>query len=359
MQMLPRCVVLPEIIVLAAVVSLVACRHSDGRASVVLVSEPYVINKAYESMTGPSSSQRPVRLVEQGTQPQLFWITGVRAEVLDAELNGPASREFFCHSNLMFTDSRRLHHDEFTSSRDGKLVTLIPGRMDLQFPSGFGVPLYSDEPLDNFTMALNLNESSRSRTIRFRTTIDIESDQPAGSVKRLRPLFRRAVYGHEQAVTHAEEHGAHERHSAGEPLGAATYWPVPGSQDQSRTIHWFIGPGHSESRIDVTSQIRLEQETTVHLATAHLHPHAQSVALFDASTNKVIVTIRSRDYATRRGVDEMETWISEPGVPIYPDHQYELITQYDNRTGSPIDAMSILYMYCLDRKFASTHGSKN
>jgi hypothetical protein len=45
------------------------------------------------------------------------------------------------------------------------------------------------------------------------------------------------------------------------------------------------------------------------------------------------------------------------GLPIHRDHDYELVTIYDNPTDHDIDAMAILYLYLLDKSFQESMAS--
>ena len=47
----------------------------------------------------------------------------------------------------------------------------------------------------------------------------------------------------------------------------------------------------------------------------------------------------------------MERWSSVRGVRLKQSHEYELVTTYVNPTDKPIDAMSILYVYALDKRY--------
>ncbi|HET9234870.1 MAG TPA: hypothetical protein VFP10_12085, partial [Candidatus Eisenbacteria bacterium] len=47
----------------------------------------------------------------------------------------------------------------------------------------------------------------------------------------------------------------------------------------------------------------------------------------------------------------MDELSSQAGVPLHRDHQYEIVTRYNNTTQADIDAMSILYIYCRDWTF--------
>src|SRR5262249_21189941 len=115
--------------------------------------------------------------------------------------------------------------------------------------------------------------------------------------------------------------------------------------------HWLIPPGHYESRVPVDAQLELAYDTTAHYVTAHLHPYGKSVSLVDATTGETIFKIESADFTDRLGVNRMDPLLLPQGVEPRTDHRYELVTVYHNPTDHPIDAMSILYVYCLDKKF--------
>ena len=116
-------------------------------------------------------------------------------------------------------------------------------------------------------------------------------------------------------------------------------------------MHWLIPPGRYESHVPVTEQLAVPYDTTAHYATGHLHPYAKSLALVDTTAQRTLFTIHSRDFDDRIGVAEMEELSLPQGVELFKDHQYELVTVYDNPTSEPVDAMSILYVYSLDKQF--------
>ena len=55
----------------------------------------------------------------------------------------------------------------------------------------------------------------------------------------------------------------------------------------------------------------------------------------------------------------MEQLSLPAGVPIYKDHEYKLVTNYLNPQSEAIDAMSILYLYGLDKTFQQAMGPKS
>jgi len=148
-----------------------------------LMSDPYRLDKIYRSMEGPWSIQSGIHLatsVKSGVQ----WVTGLETEVVDVTVQKPISQEFFCHSNLTFAEHGRTpgQYNQQLGGKthlDWRLFTLVPGRLSLELPPGFGVPIPSDASLDYVTMSLNLNEKDQVVNVRMRTKVHtIAADQP-------------------------------------------------------------------------------------------------------------------------------------------------------------------------------------
>jgi hypothetical protein len=238
------------------------------------------------------------------------------------------------------------------------------------------MPVRADEPLAPYTMALNLNHRGRPIDVRVRTTVTFADPRR----QPLKPLFRRAVYAYEPlapspttAAAAATAAAWSSRTSAALPdvmcaggdagasCGPATPAAASGAKSASsgfvasvgktNTVHWLIPPGKYQSRVDVTDQLDLPYDTTAHYVTGHLHPYAKSLALVDKTTGRELFVIRSKDLRDRIGVAEMEQWSSADGLILEQSHQYELVTTYENPTAEPIDAMSILYLYAMDKLY--------
>jgi hypothetical protein len=101
----------------------------------------------------------------------------------------------------------------------------------------------------------------------------------------------------------------------------------------------------------VRHQLKIPFDTTLHYATAHLHPYGSSLALVDLTTGETLFELRAIPYADRLGIAEMESLSTTVGIPIYRHHDYELVTVYDNTSDEPVDAMASMYLYLLDNGF--------
>jgi hypothetical protein len=330
--------------------------------SVTLLSKAHTIDKLYPSMLGPNSEQDGIPLVDNGSN-ELLWLTGVSSELVDADSWQAISREFFCHSNLTIDPASRdtKRTKDITPCGEGRLFTLVPGRLSLQLPKGFGVPVLASEPVSYFTMSLNLNEQPSAVKLRFKTNVQFVRD---GEVKQpMKALFRRALYGYEpigKASPHAAMcMGGMDRGATCGPFVAEKASNAFNkSLGKTNTVHWMIPPGKYESRVDVTEQLDLPFDTTAHYVTGHLHPFGESIQLVDKTTNEVVLEVKAKDWSDKRGVEAMEEISSQEGIKLYRDHVYELVTRYENPTGQPIDAMSILYVYARDVKFENARGTQ-
>src|SRR6266566_2444465 len=255
-----------------------------------LVSDPYRLDKIYRSMEGPWSIQSGIHLAT-GKKSGVQWVTGLETEVVDATAQKPISQEFFCHSNLTFAEHGR-RPGQYNQQLGGKthldwrLFTLVPGRLSLELPPGFGVPIPSDAPLDYVTMSLNLNERNQAVSVRMRTTVHtIAADQPGAPTKA---LFRRALYvlqhesesgeiGHACMTKPDAQHigaGCGELVKVKLPDGSSVLKPVEGM-----TNHWTVPRGGHIYKMEITPQLNLPFDTTIHYATIHVHPFARGMEL--------------------------------------------------------------------------------
>src|SRR5438067_9322801 len=123
----------------------------ERKPALTLVSDAYRLDKIYHSMEGPFSIASRVHVDEAAKCP-VQWITGLETQVVDAADLKPISQKFFCHSNLTLTEhgpSPAQFNQRFGGKThlDWRLFTLIPGRLSIELPKGFGIPVPADTPL--------------------------------------------------------------------------------------------------------------------------------------------------------------------------------------------------------------------
>jgi hypothetical protein len=330
----------------------------EHKATLTLVSDSFQLDKIYRSMEGPWSIQRGIHL-GLAEKSHVQWVTGLETEIIDAAEQKPVSQEFFCHSNLTFAErsgSPNKYNQEMGGKThlDWRLFTLVPGRLSIDLPQGFGVPIPADAPLDYVTMSLNLNERDRVVNVRMRTRVhSIAADQPGAPTKA---LFRRALYvlqqngvsGHKGPACMSKG-GMHVGAGCGELTKASVMESPSAKPGEGFMNHWIVPPGHHIYTTEITPQLNLPFDTTIHYATIHVHPYARGMELRDITTGATVFRLNSQDWPDRVGVAYVEEFKSTEGLSIQRNHRYELLAEYDNTSDADTDAMAILYLYFLEK----------
>jgi hypothetical protein len=109
--------------------------------------------------------------------------------------------------------------------------------------------------------------------------------------------------------------------------------------------HWLVPPGKHNYPAIQNGQLALTKDIKVHYIWMHLHPYGESMSLKDKTTGKIIWTGKAKNIGDKAVVLETDHFSSSEGVWLYKNHQYEVLTTYNNRTSKKIDAMALLYMY--------------
>jgi len=322
--------------------------------SLDVLSKTYLVDRKYKSMLGPESTQ-PVFL-SQADPPELLWVTGFRAVMVGADGATPASQEFMCHSNLDL--NMNLHRRLFGLARDlpNRVFTLSQGQQEIRFPDGFGLPVLSSEPFRLTTQVLNHNIEGKSFEVRHKVTIDYVRD--ADLAAPLKPLFQVAATGMVLMDGKNPYYGIPdpnaEAHGPGCLVGQNaqdTGFILTDPQGGRFTGHWLVKPGRQVNHSNITRYMNLPFDTTVHYIAIHLHPFAESLELRDLTAGTSVYTSRVRPSEGRIGIDHVDHFTSAEGIPLYKDHQYELVSVYDNTSGEDQDSMAVMYMYLLDKEY--------
>ena len=263
-----------------------------------LISDAYRLDKIYRSMEGPYSIQSNIRVTSGQTLP-VQWVTGLETQVVDATEPKAVSQEFFCHSNLTFAErgEKPAQFNERFGGRthfDWRLFTLVPGRLSIELPEGFGMLVPADAPLDYFSMSLNMNPRNGPVNVRLRTTVHtIAADQPGAPTKA---LFRRALYvlqPRDQSASMVTMTTSQEPHHVGAGCADScrlnsSAVSAAGSSGEGKTPHWIVPQGHHIYRTEITPQLNLPFDTTIHYATIHVHPFARAMELRDLTSGTTV-----------------------------------------------------------------------
>ena len=321
----------------------------------VTLSQVYDVNQIYKSMKGPQSTES--YYVLKTKEPELLWITGYHAVMVQADGKTPASQEFMCHSNLDFADNKR-HNELFRHDGSERLFTLSQGQFDIKFPDGFGIPMMSDEALNLTTQVLNLNIKDPKLQVRHRVTIDFARDRDLK--RKMVPLMMvggsglKLLQGKEgyYGIQNPEE----EAHGPGCSLGtSASTHSITDQFGRVFAGHWVVKPGREVNHSLATHYFRVPFDSTIHYIAVHLHPFAETLELRDLTAKKRVFLSRAENFKDKIGLKRVEYFISKRGILVYKDHQYELVSVYVNPTEEDQDAMATMLLYIEDKNFDRGH----
>lgn len=341
---------------LLSVTSLYAEERSRSTRTKQILSPIYTIDRKYRSEEGPGTTQK-VSLWES-SPPELLWITGIRAEMVSPDGATPTLPEFMCHVSLNFEDLEK-HRTNFGWGNQGiaRILSLSQGQLAASFPPGFGIPLLSDESLTLTTRVLNHNRKDDHFQVRHLVTIDFVRDGDLRDpIKALR-----SVPGHVLAPLKASESatpGATHRHAedgdgdlAGVPAPTAIAGTFRESSGREFIGHWVVKPGREVRKKNVTERLQIPFDTTLHYAAVHLHPFAESLELRDLTAGRSLIKCLARSLPKGIGLEHVDSFSSEEGMPIYKDHQYELVSVYNNTSSVDQDSMAVMFLFLLDQQF--------
>jgi hypothetical protein len=355
----------PRVLALAVCVCAAAAGGPPGLAgepgpkapavrSARFLSKTYHVDRKYKSMLGPMSSE--VVYLHEADPPELLWVTGYQSVVVGPDGATPASQEFMCHSNVDL--NMAIHKRLFGLFREtpNRLFTLSQGQQEIRLPEGFGVPVLSSEPFKITSQVLNLNVEGRAFEVRHRITVDFVRDRDLD--RPMKPVFQVSA----NALVLVEGKDGYFNIPEPDPNVHGSSCAVGESANEGGRIitddygrkfspHWRVKPGRHEYRSNVTKFMRLPYDSTMHYAAVHLHPLAESLELRDVTAGRTVYLSRARNLEGKLGLDVVGSYSSAEGVPLYKDHQYELVSVYNNTTPEDQDAMAVMFLYVLDKEF--------
>ena len=329
-------------------------------------SDVYQVDAIYRSMKGPHSTAE-LKLEDLKT-PELLWVVGFEAQMVQADGDEVISQEFMCHANLDIDPSA--HRALFGQDKllTGRLFTLSQGQYRIDLPAGFGIPLLSNEVLALNTQVLNLNDTNPDgRRVRHKIVIRYMRDK---DLKREpKALYVAGAYGLKLLEGgdghHGLDHGGDKKagqtdeHVACLPGVNASTNSFDDHKGRKFTGHWVVEPGREVNHTRVTKLMDLQRDTTLHYIAVHLPPFAESLELKDLTAGKTVYTATTRQAAKGIGLAHVDFFSDAAGVPLFADHEYEIISVYDNTSGQAQDSMAVMNLYLLDREFKKPSAPSN
>ncbi len=315
------------------------------------VTPPMTIDRAYPSMSGPRESEL---FVLDSASRELAWITAFRARSVQADEKTPDDQRYLCHTNLIFPAPSR-HVQPLGEDKIFRLFTISQGQSELKMPEGFGIPLRLDTPLMVDSQVLNDGESPQG-TVQVRQKAELTFVRQSELDKPLKPLFCRMT-----AILRELENyrgGLGEAPLVGGDgcglVGAVTP-AIPLRDGRQMVAHWTVPPGRREYRREVTRNLNLPYDTTLHMASLHVHSYCEWVELRDLTAETTLLHLRvQRDGSGRPA--QVEDFRDAQGIPMYKSHRYEVVSVYNNDSDKTQDAMVNLFLFLHDKEFQPQAG---
>jgi hypothetical protein len=271
-------------------------------------------------MTGPVKTQ--TIWLGQGNKQKQLWIKKFKVETLN-ESGAQESNEFLCHAWGTVSDQG---DEKFTISQ---------GLSEMVYPDGYAMRV--ENQANNFNLlvqALN-NGQGVNKTLQYRFTISYYEDDPAPF--GIKELHLKTV----SVIDPKYSRGSSGSVKPGNGKGKIERYPRD-------PVHFDVPRGRHEYRTSLEQESynqKFSSNTVVHFIKLHLHPYGQSVELRDKTANKTVWKGYAKNAVGRPAILETEDYSSAEGIKIFKDHDYEVITVYDNKSGKVIDAMAVLRIY--------------
>lgn len=351
---------------LAAALASAACTGKPGEpagepagiSEKMILSRLFTVDGIYKSMMGPVMSGWAVPF---SNEAELIWITGFRSVVVSPD-GRRLSQEFMCHSNFKYdastSESRTIRS---TRHKYGRLFTISQGQVEVEFPGGFGIPVMGNEKfrLDNQVLNMNVDTVSVQTPLELRYKNVISYVRESDTTEDMIPLYQ------SEAAVYASLDGTESYFGTLEPDAeqkeAACFPGIDSSgqmkmvrrdeHGQNFTYHWVLEPGEETRSTLITGMLDLPFDTTIHFIAVHMHPFAESLVLKDLTEDEVLFESEIENFDDRIGLKRTGFFSSPEGIPVFADHEYALVSNYNNTSGRDQDAMALIYLYLRDREF--------
>jgi len=335
---------------------LIGKRRDKNIETKEFLSKQYNIDKIYKSMAGPVSARQVTILDTE--PPELLWVVGYRVVVVGEDGKTPVNQQFLCHNNFEFNP--QLHRDLFGWSHNTspRMFTLSQGQFTTNLPDGLGIPIMSNEPFTLASQVLNHNIKDIDLNVHHRIFVDFIRDK--NLEKPLKPVFPTngfvmALVDGKTGIYNIDDPNDTQKHATCLPglhaksaFDSSLYTDKVG---QKFTGHWVIKPGKEERHMRVTDWLNIPYDTTLHYVSLHVHPFAEKMILKDLTTGKTVFTSIMKGPKKGIGINYIKDFSSKKGIPIYKDHEYDMVSFYDNTSGVDQDAMATMFLYLADKEF--------
>ena len=318
--------------------------------------------------SGPAAG-KPIGLVHDQNPPALYWIKGVKMQVLDEDGKVLPTAEFICHWNMDI--NQEAHNKLFPEGHpciNDRVFSISQGETEQYLPSGYGIPVASNEKLQ-FSFQCANRTTNEHRRIRHKLTVYFEKDRDLTE-----PIT--ALYWYVPFLTVVVDHNNPQaaelaKQDCSMCLGTSTGINAPNNvvgglvtegDGTRKSGHWVIPPGE-HTYTDTIAEARdpgfaqTFRQPVIRAAWTHVHPLCTKVSLYEVknSGRKEIMSAHCNT-KTEPGLQITHLdFITAPksGILLNPDGaHYELQVSYNNTLATAVDSMAAMGIFFQDDDFA-------
>lgn len=336
---------------------------STKMRTVEVVSDVFHIDTIYRSMMGPIYDS--IFSIEK--KGSLIWLVGYEIDIVSEEGSVLSGADFMCHNNF-FLNNSELPWDEGRFRNSKRVFTMTPGYVSQFFPKGFGVPLPSEQSFKVVFQALNHNlnviDTNIKHKVRLSYFLEDEIDFPLKKLEMQGVYIMKKFEGPpgrydeeipsdwqpDQPNNIGIYHDAQQPTCGVEMLANnpnASFDQFADKFGRKFTGHWKIPPGKEKESVDFNLPYMryFEEDVKLYYASAHAHPFCKFLEIYDKTDQKSILKLNFQNFTDKIGVNEIEYFSSIEGVQLYKNHEYTLISEYENTSNDTLSAMSAIYLY--------------
>ncbi|OIQ40586.1 MAG: hypothetical protein BM563_02595 [Bacteroidetes bacterium MedPE-SWsnd-G1] len=316
-----------------------------SNSQINLTSPTLVIDGIYKSMEGPHAT---TIFSINDSLIKLVWINSFNVTALNTSESEILSNDFICHTNIDFYDGSyygkwNLHHR--IGSHYPRLTTMSNGIESYKFPKGFGFPIFTNEKLFTQTQVLNHNLKNKIFSVKHKIEIGFSPNYDKMKPLRSKPIYIMLPYDSNNPYKGSTT----EFPNSCIPVTTKNH-SYTDTEGQSYSGHWVIFKGKQTFKYDVSNQLELKDSTSLHHIATHLHPFAEKLSFFDATTNTIVYSSISMNYKDKVGLKNVSYFSDSIGVMLYPNHKYELILETNNTSNKNQDMMASMALFLYDKE---------
>ncbi|RKE92170.1 hypothetical protein [Ichthyenterobacterium magnum] len=318
---------------------------STQDSHISLISPTLIIDNIYKSMEGPQAIS-PFQV--DNSKDELIWLTSFKTQVLDTNETNQLSNDFICHTNINIYDGEhysRWNLNHRIGEQYPRLTSLSNGLESFKFPNGFGYPVFSNENLFLTTQTLNHNIKSDAFSVKHKVNIGFQPHNIS-----MKPLMSKNCFVMLPYDSNNPFKGPTEANpNMCLPIEIKNH-SYKNSNGESLSGHWVIFPGKATYSSNITHQLQLKDSTSMHQIITHLHPFAESLAFRDKTIDSTIFISKAENHKDRIGLKNIPVFSSEKGIMLYANHEYELVLNTNNTSGTNQDMMASIFVFLYDKE---------